>query len=80
MVEVEKQLREGEAEMELVDKLMVFIICRCAVRGNKEGTILEKLQEANFYHEQWISLKIPFGHFSVEAARQKCKESPRGGW
>ena len=59
--------------MELVDELTVFMAYCCAVRGNKEGSIMGKRQAVNFYHEQWMSLSLPLGHIRVKAGRQGIK-------
>lgn len=38
--------------------------------GKQEGTIMGKLQAVNFYHEQWMGLLLPLGHFRVKLVRQ----------
>ena len=44
-------MQEGASEMESVDEVTAFIASYCAVRGNKEGAIMGKLQADKFYHE-----------------------------
>lgn len=63
------RLKERESE-ELVDELTAFMAYCCTVRGNNEGTMMGKLQAVTFYHEQWVGLSRPLGHFRVKAVRQ----------
>lgn len=68
-------MEEGATNKELVDDLMLFMAYCCAVRGNKEGTIMEKLQAVNFYHGQWVDLSLPLDHFRIKAVRQGIKRA-----
>ena len=55
--------------MELVDELTAFMAYCCAVRGNKERTIMGKRQAFYFYHEQWMGLT-----FQGEGSETRHKE------
>lgn len=58
-------IRDGAGER--ADDLQVYC---CVVRGTTMGN----LQTVNSYHEQWIGLSLPVGHFRVKAARLGKRE------
>ena len=57
-------------ELEIMEYIAAFITHYCAVRGNKEGTIIRKLQAVNFYHESWLGMTLPLDPFKVKTVRK----------
>lgn len=59
----------------MVNGLRAFMAYCHAARGNKEGTIIGKLQAVNFYHELWVGLSLPLGHILLKVVRQGIKRA-----
>lgn len=69
-------IKEAASEMKLMDNLTSFMAywTTYAVRGNEEGTKMEKLQAViSMTLKHWMSLTLPLGHFRVKALRQRGK-------
>ena len=55
------------SELELVDELAEYTTYCCAVRGNRESTVVGKMVAVNFFHEQWMGKSLALNHFRIKA-------------
>ena len=64
------------SELEVVDELAEYVAYCCAVRGNRESTVVGKLVAVNFFHEQWMGKSLPRNHFRIKAVKEGINRAP----